>query len=255
MSNLTAAEKKLSAARTKLVLDKPFIGALVLRLPLVKANPSWCDTTATDAKKFYYNENYIDALSVHQVQFVLGHEALHCALSHFSRRHHRNKRRWDVACDYAINPMLIQDGLTPPPGALHSYNFENMTADEIYPCIDENTSDAPMDQHIYEQSDSEQSSPPPPKTVSLPSPASTLSFSSSQVIVSLPGVSGLSQAARTGIGIPEVSNIRPKTVSKLKAARTTYNFRFVFIISPIELHRLDRIKTGVSFQINLLSCA
>ncbi|MBT5231093.1 MAG: hypothetical protein HOM11_12545 [Methylococcales bacterium] len=163
MSNLTAAEKKLSAARTKLVLDKPFIGALVLRLPLVKANPSWCDTTATDAKKFYYNENYIDALSVHQVQFVLGHEALHCALSHFSRRHHRNKRRWDVACDYAINPMLIQDGLTPPPGALHSYNFENMTADEIYPCIDENTSDAPMDQHIYEQSDSEQSSPPPPK--------------------------------------------------------------------------------------------
>ena len=39
---------KLSAARTHLILDKPFLGALALRLPLVAADPGWCRTTATE---------------------------------------------------------------------------------------------------------------------------------------------------------------------------------------------------------------
>jgi hypothetical protein len=32
-------ETKLAAARTKLILDKPFLGALVMRLPMRAANP------------------------------------------------------------------------------------------------------------------------------------------------------------------------------------------------------------------------
>ena len=82
-------ETKLSAARTRLILDKPFLGALVLRLPLVAANPNWCRTTGTDARALYYNADYIADLSLNQTQFVLAHEALHCALSHFARRQHR----------------------------------------------------------------------------------------------------------------------------------------------------------------------
>ncbi len=152
-------ETKLSRARTRLILDKPFLGALVLRLPLAAADPQWCQTTATDARKLYYNADYIDALSLDQVQFVLSHEALHCALSHFARREHRNKTRWDVACDYAINPLLLNDGLIPPPGALQEAGFEGMTAEEIYPYIDENTAEQPMDQHLY---DTAAEQPPPP---------------------------------------------------------------------------------------------
>ena len=143
-------ETKLSAARTRLVLDKPFLGALVLRLPMIEADPKWCQTTATDARSFYYNPDYIDALSLDQTQFVLAHEALHCALSHFARRLHRNKFRWDVACDFAVNPLLVNDGLTPPPGALFEESYEGMTAEEIYPYIDENNSDEPMDRHVYD---------------------------------------------------------------------------------------------------------
>lgn len=156
-----AVEKKLAAARTRLILDKPFLGALVLRLPMVAADPSWCQNAATDARKFYYNRNYINELSLQQVQFVLAHEALHCALSHFARRQHRNKHRWDVACDFAINPLLINDGLVPVPEALTLKEYEGMTAEEIYPLIDENTDQEPMDQHLYdkERSDNGQSKP------------------------------------------------------------------------------------------------
>ena len=81
---LNPIETKLSAARTRLIIDKPFLGALVLRLPMEEADPEWCKTTATDARKFYYNREYIDCLTNEETQFMLSHEALHCALSHFS---------------------------------------------------------------------------------------------------------------------------------------------------------------------------
>jgi len=147
-------DTKLAAARTRLILDKPFLGALVLRLPMKAAGP-WCRTTATDARAFYYNPEYMSALSVEQTQFVLAHEALHCALSHFARRQHRQKTRWDVACDLAVNPILMADGLQPTPDALALKEFEGMTAEEIYPCLDEHDELRPQDDHLYDQGESE----------------------------------------------------------------------------------------------------
>jgi predicted metal-dependent peptidase len=153
MADQDDIENKLVAARTWLIIDKPFLGALVLRLPLVEADPKWCRTTATDARSFYYNRDYIKALSFEQTKFILAHEALHCALSHFARREHRNKRRWDLACDFAVNPLLLADGLTPAPDALILDAYKDMTAEEIYPCIRENADEEPMDQHLYDQDD------------------------------------------------------------------------------------------------------
>jgi predicted metal-dependent peptidase len=149
-------ETKLIAARTWLIIDKPFLGALVMRLPLAEADPSWCATTATDARAFYYNRAYIAALSFEQTKFVLAHEALHCALSHFARRDHRHKRRWDIACDLAINPLLVADGLQAPPGALMHDEFKGMTAEEIYPCIRENAEEETLDRHLYDETNESQ---------------------------------------------------------------------------------------------------
>jgi len=149
-------ETKLSAARTRLILDKPFLGALVLRLPMTQADPKWCRTTATDARKFYYNADYINSLSLDQTQFMLAHEALHCALSHFARREHRIKHRWDAACDYAVNPLLLKDGLKAPPGSLHMSEFEGMTAEEIYPAIDDLDEEPDtLDQNLYDNDESD----------------------------------------------------------------------------------------------------
>jgi len=146
-------KNKLVAARTRLIIERPFLGTLVLRLPLEAANPQWCKTTATDARKIFYNAQYVAQLDIDQTQYVLAHEALHCALSHFARRQHREKHRWDVACDYAINPLLVNDGLKPPPGILLEDGFEGMTAEEIYPSIEENCDDVPMDRHVYDEQD------------------------------------------------------------------------------------------------------
>jgi predicted metal-dependent peptidase len=149
-------DKKLATARTKLILDKPFLGALVLRLPIKKAKPDWCPSTFSNGKALYYNPEYIEALDADQTQFALAAEALHCALSHFARRQNRIKHRWDMACDLAINPMLINDGLKPPVDALYLREYDGMTAEEIYPCLEdnENDQDRELEQQLNEDSDS-----------------------------------------------------------------------------------------------------
>lgn len=139
---------KLQAARTRLILEKPFLGTLVLHLPLIEADPQWCKTTAISPKSLFYNHEYIEGLNIEETQFVLAHEALHCALVHFNRREQRHKMRWDVACDYAINPILLAEKLIAPRGILYEKSFEGMTAEEIYPYVAEHPEEGPMDQHL-----------------------------------------------------------------------------------------------------------
>ncbi len=161
-------ETKLAAARTRLILEKPFLGALVLRLPMQAANPAWCPTTATDAKNFFYNPEYISHLSMEETQFMLAHEALHCALSHFARRQHRIKHRWDLACDFAINPLLVDGGLKPPPNALLLDQYKGMTAEEIYPLIEETDERETLDNHAYDKDNQQQNRDSGQREESLP---------------------------------------------------------------------------------------
>ena len=128
----------MAAARTRLILDKPFLGALALRLPLVATEADWCQSTWSNGKSLYYNPEYIDALDVEQTQFALSREALHCALLHFYRRGSRIENLWQAACDYAVNPLLIDDGLSPTPDTVYLPEFAGMTAEEIYPLLQDN---------------------------------------------------------------------------------------------------------------------
>jgi predicted metal-dependent peptidase len=145
--------RKLSAARTQLIIEKPFLGVLVLHLPLTEADPQWCKTVATDMRAIYYSRAYVEQLNLEQTKFILAHEALHCGLSHFHRREHRTKHRWDVACDFAVNAILVADGLTPPTDALIQDRYAGMSAEEIYPYIKDHPDGEPLDQHLYDQGD------------------------------------------------------------------------------------------------------
>ena len=148
-------ETKLAAARTRLILEKPFLGALVMHLPLKAAEPKWCETTATDAKAFYYNPNYIARLTLEQTQFALAHEAMHCALSHFNRRGHRLRHRWDVACDYAVNMILDEERMQPPDEALMNAAYRGLTAEEIYPLLHEDPPEKTQDMHLFDNDTSD----------------------------------------------------------------------------------------------------
>ena len=150
MHDLKALETKLAAARTRLILEKPFLGSLVMHLPLKAADAQWCKTTATDARHFYFNPAYVARLTLEQTQFVLAHEAMHCALSHFARRNHRQKHRWDVACDYAVNMILDEERMAPPDNALMSASYRGLTAEEIYPLLHEDPPEETQDTHLFD---------------------------------------------------------------------------------------------------------
>lgn len=126
---------KMAAARTRLILDKPFFGALALRLPLVEVGADRCRTTRSDGKHLYYYRAYIDSLDIAETQFALSRESLHCALLHFYRRGNRDRMTWNKACDLAVNSILIRDGLQPTPDTDYRPEFDGMTAEEIYPLL------------------------------------------------------------------------------------------------------------------------
>lgn len=129
---------KLAAARTRLILDKPFLGSLALRLPLVEADAEQCRSTWSDGRTLYYNRAYIASLDLEETQFALSREALHCALLHFYRRANRVPGLWQSACDFAVNPLLIDDGLKPTPDTVFLAEFRGMSAEEIYPLLQDN---------------------------------------------------------------------------------------------------------------------
>ena len=142
------AEQSLARARTRLVMERPFLGALVVHLPMVASTR--CQTIATDARAIYFNAHYIALLAPLEVQFVLAHAALHCALLHTQRRGTRLRQTWDQACDYAVNQLLVDDGLKAPAGALVDVRFRGLTAEAIYPMLDANLVAAPLDEHWFD---------------------------------------------------------------------------------------------------------
>lgn len=130
MTKLLTIEDKLSRARTQLVLNQPFFGTLCLRLQLVST--ASFPTMATDGRRLVYNPAFVEKLTAAELEGVLAHEVMHCALAHHCRRGERDAQLWNQAADYAINLILIGNGMTLPKDALIDLAFADQAAEEIY---------------------------------------------------------------------------------------------------------------------------
>jgi predicted metal-dependent peptidase len=126
---------RIQKARTTLLLDHPFFGTLLFRLG-AQARSSIA-TMATDGVSLYFNPQFVETLSAAEIAGTLTHEVMHPALQHHTRRGGRNPRRWNMACDYAINPMLLDAGLTLPKDVLLDNRFRGMSAERIYNLLEE----------------------------------------------------------------------------------------------------------------------
>jgi predicted metal-dependent peptidase len=126
---------RIQKARTTLLLDHPFFGTLLFRLGAQAC--SSIATMATDGVSLYFNPQFVETLSAAEIAGTLAHEVMHPALQHHTRRGGRNPRRWNMACDYAINPMLVDAGLTLPKDVLLDNRFRGMSAERIYNLLEE----------------------------------------------------------------------------------------------------------------------
>lgn len=128
---MSEARKKLAKARAGLLLDHPFFGSLALKLDLVEDatnNPTAC----TNGKQIRYNPEFIDGLSLEETKGLLCHEIMHCANQHHVRRDEREIKRWNVATDCAINPLIRDSGMQLPECGLIDPQYRDMSAEQVY---------------------------------------------------------------------------------------------------------------------------
>ena len=132
--------EKLITARVGLLLRASFFGNLATRLKLVNAD-EWCPTAATDGRNFYYNSRFVDMLKPKEVEFLFGHEVLHCVYDHFGRRGDRDPQLFNIANDYCVNADLkkhrVGEFITSVP-CLYDAKYQDMSSEEIYDILYEN---------------------------------------------------------------------------------------------------------------------
>ena len=124
------AQDAFIKARAGLVLDQPFFGALALRLtPTIDRSVK---TAWTDGKSLGFNPEWFTGLSIPKRKGLIGHEIMHCALAHTTRRGSRKPRKWNKACDYVINAILIDSGFDLPEEGLIDPQYKNWSSEKVY---------------------------------------------------------------------------------------------------------------------------
>jgi predicted metal-dependent peptidase len=150
--------EKLISARVGLLLKASFFGNLATRLKLINAD-EWCATAATDGRNFYYNTRFIEMLRPKEIEFLFGHEVLHCVYDHFGRRGDRDPQLWNIANDYCVNGDLVKhnvgEKITSVP-CLYDRKYDGMSSEEVYDALYENATkidigkllDQMIDEHL-----------------------------------------------------------------------------------------------------------
>jgi len=134
-------EEKIHRAMGRITMKHPFFGSFIPRTNFEMVNsPHRVSTMATDGRTIWWNYEFVDGLTNEEVEGVVIHEVLHIVLKHMLRRNDRNPRKWNIACDYVIDPIVLSiGGDSPPtlpggPGLEHHHDtqYDGKTAEHVY---------------------------------------------------------------------------------------------------------------------------
>ena len=124
-------DRKIQIAKSHVLMDFPFFGHILLGMG-IKKNDS-IPTFGTDGTFIYYNEDFLNTLSMDELKFVLAHEVLHPAFFHLTRRMNRDPVLWNIAGDYVINNVLVKEGMKPPEDVLLDEKYDGAwNTDMVY---------------------------------------------------------------------------------------------------------------------------
>jgi hypothetical protein len=130
---------KVSYAIQHMVGNYRFFAELAFKLKIVYTRHPEIRTAAVDGVHLFINPDFFAPLTQKQIIFILCHEVLHCALLHFSRMSGRDPDEWNIAGDYEINLMLVNDGIiskaeieAPELDGLIDSKYQGMNAEQIY---------------------------------------------------------------------------------------------------------------------------
>jgi len=150
-------EEKINKAKAKLMLEHPYFGTVASSLKLEKNNEIL--TFSSNGEVLRYNSEYLERLSLEEVEFVMANGAMHAVLQHQDRVAERTKWLWQTASDYVVNNMLVKNGMHLPQYAYFEEKFEGMYVEEVYEYLRAemmDNSDHSMEQETEQITDSDE---------------------------------------------------------------------------------------------------
>lgn len=129
----TKLKQKIMTSKFRLLTRFPFFGVLALyfKYGITDKIPTAC----TDGKNILFNPEFLDKLSVGEVNWIIAHEVMHVSNGHLRRRGYRNHQLFNVACDYAVHSILKQfecGDFKMPEGVLYDSQYDNLASETIY---------------------------------------------------------------------------------------------------------------------------
>jgi len=121
---------KISQAKAKLLVEYPLFGTIASKLKLEQNDD--LQAFKSDGTTLEYSNDFFQNISLSEMLFVLANGAMHASLAHESRKNNRSGWLWQLATDYAVNDMLVENGLERPDLAHYSKRFRGLYAEEIY---------------------------------------------------------------------------------------------------------------------------
>lgn len=125
------ARKKVSKARTQLLLKKPFWGFLALHLEPEERLGMEIPTMGTNGDLLVYDPDFVLKTAEPILMAIVAHEVFHCAFGHIWRCGNRDKMLWNVATDIAANNILAKEGFILE-GCIMEPKLAGLSAEEVY---------------------------------------------------------------------------------------------------------------------------
>ena len=123
-------QEKISSAKTRLLMQYPLFGIIASRLELVVNDD--IKAFRSNGITLEYNSDFFAKLEPAKMEFVFANGAMHATLMHERRKNGRSGWLWQLSTDYAINDMLVKNGLDRPQEAHYEARFSGLYAEEIY---------------------------------------------------------------------------------------------------------------------------
>ena len=132
-------EERISKVKSTLIIEQAYFGSIASYLkPILNEDIKTFQSTPTN---FLYNDEYISSLSDEELAFILTNSAMNQAFGHTLRIEGRMQWLWTLASDYAINSLLINNGLEAPLDINYDMRFDDMSAEAIYATLENEIDD------------------------------------------------------------------------------------------------------------------
>lgn len=121
---------RIKKAKINLFFNQPFFASLILKLHITYEG--LVSTACTNGSFIDFNPSFVEGLKQKELIGLLVHEALHVGLGHHLRRGSRDPQEWNKACDYAINQIILDAGLSLPKDGLWDKKYKGMSSEQIF---------------------------------------------------------------------------------------------------------------------------